>query len=71
LRSYWGVEDPAAFVGSGDEQRALFRKIFFELDVRIRIFVSLRLEDIDSMALQKRLDEIGRTQGLNEEIARG
>jgi len=60
VTAHWGVEDPAAFVGSLDEQRAFFKKIFFELDVRITIFVSLRLEDIDSMALQKRVDEIGR-----------
>lgn len=60
ITAHWGVEDPAAFAGSDDKQRLFFSRIFSELDARIRIFVSLRLEDLDALALQRRLDEIGR-----------
>ena len=62
VTAHWGVEDPAAFIGSQDKQRAFFRKIFLELDARIRIFVSLKLDDLDEMALQRRLNEIGLTE---------
>ena len=65
MTAHWGVEDPAHFVGPEEEQRALFKKVYFELDTRIRLFTSLRLDDLDALALQRRLDEIGRTGGAH------
>ena len=61
MTAHWGVEDPAAFIGPPDSQLRVFQRIFMELDRRVRIFTSLRVEDIDRLALQTRLDEIGRT----------
>jgi arsenate reductase len=61
VTAHWGVEDPAAVLGPDTKRRDAFRKICSELDARIRIFVSLRLEDLDEMALQRRLDDIGRS----------
>jgi protein-tyrosine-phosphatase len=61
ITAHWGVEDPAAVVGPDAKRRDAFTKICSELDARIRIFVSLRLEDLDEMALQRRLDDIGRS----------
>jgi len=58
MTAHWGVEDPAAFVGSPDGQRRLFARIYFELESRIKIFASLRLDDLDSPTLRRRLDEI-------------
>ena len=60
MTAHWGVEDPAAFVGPLDAQMRLFTRIYFELETRIKIFASLRLDDLDSLTLQRRLDEIGR-----------
>jgi arsenate reductase len=59
MTAHWGVEDPAAFEGPEDEQRRLFRRIYFELEQRIKIFTSLRFEALDRLSLQARLDEIG------------
>ena len=59
MTAHWGVEDPAAFAGPPDAQRRLFTRIYFELENRIKLFASLRLEDFDSLALKRRLDEIG------------
>ena len=59
MTAHWGVEDPAAFVGPPDAQRRLFTRIYFELESRIKIFASLRLDDLDSLTLRRRLDEIG------------
>ena len=59
VTAHWGVEDPAAFVGPSDAQRRLFARIYFELETRIKIFASLRLDDLDSPTLKRKLDEIG------------
>jgi arsenate reductase len=60
MTAHWGVEDPAAFAGPQDAQMRLFTRIYFELETRIKLFASLRLEDLDSLTLRRRLDEIGR-----------
>jgi hypothetical protein len=60
MTAHWGVEDPAGYLGPEDKQRLFFRKIYFELETRIKLFTSLPLDSIDSLALQRRLDEIGR-----------
>jgi hypothetical protein len=57
-----GVEDPAAFAGSEDKKRRLFRDIYFQLERRIQIFTNLPIASLDRLSLQKRLDEIGRAR---------
>jgi arsenate reductase len=60
MTAHWGVEDPAAVEGTDAVKRKAFDHAFRELDARIKIFTSLRLEQLDRMSLQHRLDEIGR-----------
>ncbi len=60
MTAHWGVEDPAGFEGSPEEQRRVFYRAFMALDNRIKLFTSLPLDSIDTMALQHRLDEIGK-----------
>ena len=60
MTAHWGVPDPAAVEGSEIERRAAFRQAFAALESRIRIFMSLPLASLDRMALQQRLDAIGR-----------
>lgn len=62
MTAHWGVEDPAAFAGPEVAQRRLFRRIYFELEQRIKIFASLRFEALDRLSLQARLGEIGATR---------
>lgn len=62
MTAHWGVEDPAVLAGSPDTQLRLFHRVYMELDARIRIFISLRLDDLDKLALQRRLDDIGGTR---------
>jgi arsenate reductase (thioredoxin) len=59
MTAHWGVDDPAAAEGSREEQRRAFDRALRELDARIKLFTSLRIESLDKMALQKRLEEIG------------
>jgi arsenate reductase len=60
LTAHWGIEDPAAVQGSAEEQARAFQKAFRELDARIQNFTSLRLESLDQLSIQRRLDAIGR-----------
>jgi arsenate reductase len=48
-------------VGPEEKQRAVFMKAYMELDTRIKFFLNLPLDSIDSMSLQQRLDDIGRS----------
>jgi arsenate reductase len=60
MTAHWGIHDPAAVEGTDEERARAFNKAFRELDARLKIFTSLRLELLDRMALQRRLDDIGK-----------
>jgi len=62
MTAHWGIEDPAAATGSEQDKMRAFTKAFRELDARIKIFTSLRLDMLDRMALQRQLEDIGRTE---------
>jgi protein-tyrosine-phosphatase len=60
MTAHWGIEDPAAFVGSDEKTLQYFKRIYTYLDSRIKIFVSLPIASLDQLSLQNRLDQIGR-----------
>jgi arsenate reductase len=60
LTAHWGIADPAAATGTPEQVRAAFARAFEQLQRRISLFTSLRLESLDRLALQRRIDEIGR-----------
>jgi len=60
MTAHWGLPDPAAVEGSEAEKRAAFADAYRMLLNRISIFVNLPIASIDRLALQKRLDDIGR-----------
>lgn len=60
MTAHWGVPDPAAVDGTDAEKHLAFAEAYRMLNNRISIFVSLPMTTIDKLALQKRLDEIGR-----------
>ncbi len=61
MTAHWGIEDPATFVGPEDKARATFRNALVMLSRRIELFLSLPIDKLDRMSLQKRLSEIGKT----------
>ena len=61
MTAHWGIQDPAAAEGSEEEQRRAFNRTFRELDARIKLLTSLRIEALDALSLQRQLDEIGKT----------
>ncbi len=60
ITAHWGVEDPAGFKGPEDAQLALFRRVYLELERRIRLFLALPLGSLDRLSLQRELDTIGK-----------
>lgn len=61
MTAHWGVPDPAAVHGSDAEIALAFADAYGRLQNRISIFTNLPFEGLDRLALQKRLDAIGRT----------
>lgn len=60
MTAHWGVPDPAAVTASDEARRRAFRDAFFVLKRRIELFASLPLDKLTRLALQERLDAIGR-----------
>lgn len=60
MTAHWGVEDPAAVVGTDAEKLAAFRKICGYLENRIKLFVSLPLSKLDNMKIKDEIDAIGK-----------
>jgi len=60
MTAHWGIPDPAAAEGTDAEKHLAFDDAYRMLNNRIGIFVSLPMTSIDKLALQKRLDDIGR-----------
>ncbi|MEP0336575.1 MAG: arsenate reductase ArsC [Alphaproteobacteria bacterium] len=61
MTAHWGIPDPAAFDGTEAEKRAVFAETMRYLTNRISVFVNLPIRSLDKLALQRRLDEIGRS----------
>jgi arsenate reductase len=62
VSAHWGVADPAATMGTGDERRRAFSRAFGELSGRIDQLLRLPVEKLDCATLVQRLREIGRTR---------
>jgi len=60
ISAHWGVPDPAAVRGSQEEVARAFREAFLILERRIGLFLSLPLASLDSLAVKKEVDKIGR-----------
>jgi arsenate reductase len=60
MTAHWGVPDPAAVEGDPDEVRRAFFLAYDALFRRIGLFTSLRLDGLERLALQRKLDDIGK-----------
>lgn len=60
MTAHWGIPDPAAIEVHGEEQRRAFFTAYSQIAQRLSIFVNLPLKNLDRLALQSRLDEIGK-----------
>jgi len=61
MTAHWGIADPAAVEGTQDQKERAFALAFRELAARIGIFTSLRLDALDQLAIQRAIDDIGKS----------
>lgn len=69
MTAHWGVPDPAAAAGGKAEVGLAFAETFRLLANRISIFANLPLRSLDQLALQSRLDAIGKATDAGENPA--
>ena len=62
MTAHWGLPDPAKAQGTEAEQALAFADAYRMLYQRISIFVSLPLDKLGKLSLQKQLDDIGQSQ---------
>jgi arsenate reductase len=60
MTAHWGVPDPAAAQGTPEEIARAYRDAFIILDRRIGLFLSLPLASLDQLAIQQKIEDIGR-----------
>ena len=66
MTAHWGLPDPAKAQGTDAERATVFADTMRMLNQRIGIFLSLPLEKLSKLSLQKQLDEIGKTKAETE-----
>jgi arsenate reductase len=60
ITAHWGFPDPAAFIGTDDEKRAVFALTLRQIRTRVQLFLSLPLETLDRMAIETKMRAIGK-----------
>jgi arsenate reductase len=60
MTAHWGIPDPAAVKGTPEEIARAFRDAFVVLDRRIGLFLSLPLATLQELAIQEKINEIGK-----------
>lgn len=66
MTAHWGIEDPAAALGTTLERAAAFATAFRYLKNRIAAFSALPLSKLDRIALKRHMDDIGRSEGATK-----
>ncbi len=62
MTAHWGVEEPTQANATEEATRRKFLEVASILRRRIELFVSLPIEKLDRLALQKSLQEIGQSR---------
>ncbi|MFA6264818.1 MAG: arsenate reductase ArsC [Pseudolabrys sp.] len=66
MTAHWGIPDPAAATGSEAEIALAFKDAYRMLNRRIELFLALPLAKLDKLVLQKRLKDIGASEGATK-----
>lgn len=61
MNAHWGIPDPAAAEGDELARLAAFRAAFRQLENRIKLFTALRLDALSKLALQQKINDIGKS----------
>jgi arsenate reductase len=60
ITAHWGIPDPAAVAGNAGQIERAFRDAFVTLERRIGLFLSLPMQSLDRLAIQKEINRIGK-----------
>lgn len=60
--AHWGVPDPAAADGSRAIIMLAFRDAFRMIETRLKLFTALPISKLSQVAIQRKVDEIGRVR---------
>jgi arsenate reductase (thioredoxin) len=60
ITAHWGVSDPASAIGTPEQVERAFREAFMILDRRISLFLSLPLSSLNTLAVKRQVEDIGR-----------
>jgi arsenate reductase len=60
MTAHWGVADPAKVQGNDETIRRAFLDAFVTLERRIELFLSLPIASLDTLAIKKEVDRIGK-----------
>ncbi len=60
MTAHWGIADPAAVDGDEAAKREAVSSAYRLLSRRISLFISLPIQKLDGLSLQKHLDDIGQ-----------
>ncbi len=63
IKAHWGLPDPADAIGSEAEVDAAFEQTWHWLDLRVRAFLAIPLENMDRAGLLTELSKIGQMEG--------
>lgn len=64
ITAHWGLPDPGKATGTEAERRLAFRQAYGALRRRVEAFVSLNLEALDRLALQRAVDDLAAKKDL-------
>jgi arsenate reductase len=63
ITAHWGQPDPVKATGTKAERMLAFQQVYGALHNRIHLFTQLPIASLDALALQRKVDEIGRAAG--------
>ncbi|MGV3682704.1 MAG: arsenate reductase ArsC [Acidovorax sp.] len=61
MSAHWGVSDPSAVEGTEEEVERAFRDTALILKRRIELLLALPLHKLDTLAIKRQVEDIGRT----------
>jgi len=65
MTAHWGIEDPSHVEGSDIERERAFVTALRYLENRIKLFMALPFNQLDTLALRLHVREIGQTEGAS------
>jgi arsenate reductase len=60
MTAHWGIPDPAAVEGTPEEIERAYKQAFAMLTTRISLMLALPLATMESLAIKKEIDSIGK-----------